>query len=149
MAGNAVNSPEANGAGAQPRCSSIAVPNGRHEARFFADVGRALAIARVASRLVDTPADDVLVDAVAIVAFGKQHARAAGARLPAQRQQSMAWVVSGEPAQLLGDALRKRALWSELRRVARTLTTTRARKVPAPRSGVEADRAADAQRAGT
>jgi hypothetical protein len=82
---------------------------------------RALAFARVSCAQADEPAESVLSGAMALVAFGDARARAAGAVMSAQRQRDMAWVVTSEPAVLATDAQAKRALWSELNRIARQL----------------------------
>lgn len=84
-------------------------------------VERALGFARVACRRIEAAEESGLADARALVAFGDVHARAAGRVLSAQRQQQMAWVVTGEPTALGADPHAKRALWSELKRVARQL----------------------------
>ena len=86
-----------------------------------ADIERALGFARVACRVLDAADEGVLAAAAALVVFGEAQARAVGALLPAQRQRELGWVVAGELAALAGDAVAKRALWSELRRAARAL----------------------------
>jgi hypothetical protein len=88
---------------------------------LLAAVVRALAFARVSCAQADEPAESVLSGAMALVAFGDARARAAGAVMSAQRQRDMAWVVTSEPAVLATDAQAKRALWSELKRIARQL----------------------------
>ena len=84
-------------------------------------VERALAFARVACRRAGAADEAAFSTARALVAFGDAHARAAGRALSAQRQQDIVWVVTGEPAALAADAPAKRALWSELRRLLRSL----------------------------
>ena len=88
---------------------------------LLAAVTRALAFARVASAQASEADESVLSGAMALVAFGEARARAAGASISAQRQREIAWVVTSEPAVLAADAQAKRALWSELKRIARQL----------------------------
>lgn len=89
---------------------------------LLAAVTRALAFARIACAQASEADESVLAGAVALVAFGEARARAAGASISAQRQREIAWVVTAEPAVLAADARAKRALWSELKRIARQLT---------------------------
>jgi hypothetical protein len=84
-------------------------------------VMRAFAFAKVSCTRADAGDEAVLADARALVAFGEARARAAGAMLSAQRQREISWVVTGELAALATDARAKRALWSELKRIARHL----------------------------
>lgn len=88
-------------------------------AALLVAVRRALAFARVACVQASEPDENVLSGAMALVAFGEARARAAGATISAQRQREIAWVVTSEPAALAVDARGKRALWSELKRIAR------------------------------
>lgn len=96
--------------GATPRATAL-----------LAAVTRALAFARVACTQASEPDENVLSGVMALVAFGEARARAAGATISAQRQREIAWVVTSEPAALAADARGKRALWSELKRIARQL----------------------------
>jgi hypothetical protein len=89
--------------------------------RLLGDVRRAFAFARVGCRVEAGPDEDALAAADALVAFGDALARAAGACLPATRQQSIGWVVLAEPGGLARDARAKRAMWSELKRILRNL----------------------------
>ncbi len=115
-----------------PRAAARAMPadaapvlllaaDGSDDHPVLSAVGQALAFARVGS--VCVKADDIAArdDARALVVFGQALARALGARLSAQRQAQIDWVVTSEPAALRGDALAKRALWGELRRIMRRL----------------------------
>ena len=94
-------------------------------AALVAAVKRALAFARVSCTHADVPDERALSDVQALVAFGDARARAAGALLSAQRQREIAWVVTREPAALATDAQGKRALWSELKRIAGQRTNGR------------------------
>ncbi|HKE47415.1 MAG TPA: hypothetical protein VKB52_05085 [Rhodanobacteraceae bacterium] len=87
---------------------------------LVADVGRALKFARVESA-VEAKADARLHDAAGLVVFGDTLAREAGAALPVERQKAVPWVAAGEADALAGNAPAKRALWSELKRMARSL----------------------------
>lgn len=62
-----------------------------------------------------------LAAAHALVMFGDRQVRAAGAVVPAQRQREIGWVVGADLSALAADASAKRALWSELKRMARDL----------------------------
>jgi len=88
---------------------------------LLAAVARTLAFARVTSAKAGADDADALARARALVVFGEAQARAAGAALSAQRQSQIGWVVASGTAQLRGDALAKRALWGELKRVIREL----------------------------
>lgn len=87
--------------------------------RLIADVSRSLAWLRVAARAC-APTDPEVETADVLVAFGDACVRTAGARLPAQRQQAITWIAAPSPEALAGDSAARRALWSELRRLART-----------------------------
>ena len=89
---------------------------------LLAAVTRALAFARVDCVQASEADESVLFGAMALVAFGESRARAAGGLISAQRQREIAWVVTSEPAALAADPRAKRALWSELKRIARQLT---------------------------
>lgn len=107
---------------AAPRVGIVlVVPAAPKPAGLLADVARALRFARFDCTACEAPDEDALHTARAFVLFGEAQVRALGARLPAQRQREVGWVVTGEAAALAGDAQAKRALWSELRRVMRTL----------------------------
>lgn len=90
---------------------------------LLAAVTRTLAFARVTCARASADDANALATATAraLVAFGEAQARAAGAALSAQRQSQIGWVVAAEVARLRGDALGKRALWGELKRVVRLL----------------------------
>lgn len=93
--------------------------------RLLGDVRRALGFGRIDCRSFEASDDNVLDAARALVVFGQAQVRAVGARMPAQRQQAIDWVVAAEPAALAGNAVAKRALWSELRRMLRGLSSAR------------------------
>jgi len=88
---------------------------------LLAAVARTLVFARVTCARANADDADALATTRALVAFGEAQARAAGAALSAQRQSQIGWVVAAEVARLRGDALGKRALWGELKRVVRLL----------------------------
>lgn len=97
-------------------------------ARLLADVVRALRLARIEAVEADPSDTAALAAAAGLVLFGDAPVRAAGAALPAQRQREIGWVATREPEALARDASAKRALWSELRRLARLLGATGARQ---------------------
>jgi len=84
-------------------------------------VERALKFARIAYSTTDVCEESVLTGAAGVVVLGDALARKAGSMVPAQRQQAMGWVFAADPASIARDAQVKRALWSELRRLLRTL----------------------------
>jgi hypothetical protein len=86
-------------------------------------VERALKFARIAYATTDACEESVLTGAAGVVVFGDALARKAGSMVPAQRQQAMGWVFAADPASIAKDAQVKRALWSELRRLLRTLNS--------------------------
>lgn len=90
------------------------------ERSLLADIVRALTSARSACAHAVAPSDAALSDATALVVFGEAGARGVGARLPAQRQREIGWVVTSELAALAAQAPAKRALWSELKRTLRS-----------------------------
>lgn len=81
---------------------------------LLAQVARALAFARIDA----TTASDAarIGDAAGIVAFGASLAR---------EQKSMPWIGAAEPTEIAGNVAAKRALWSELKRLARALAKGR------------------------
>ncbi len=100
----------------------VLVADARSGGRFLADVARALAFAGVGSARICAPDWTALDSAGVVIAFGEVHARAAAALLSAQRQQQVDWIVTGEFAELAGNAQRKRALWTEVKGILRMLS---------------------------
>lgn len=90
-------------------------------AALLKDIARTLAFAQITCARAASTDESAITAAAAIVMFGDGATRAVGALLPAQRQREIGWVVSAEPSQLARDAPAKRALWSELKRMARQL----------------------------
>ncbi|MEO5624623.1 MAG: hypothetical protein ABIQ70_01280 [Dokdonella sp.] len=90
--------------------------------RLLADVTRALRFAGIACKQVDASDESAIGATAGLVMFGDAQARAVGALLPANRQGEIGWVVGAGLAALAVDAHAKRALWSELRRMARGMT---------------------------
>jgi hypothetical protein len=91
---------------------------------LLADVARTLKFAHIACAHAGASEEAAMSAAVGLVMFGDAQARAVGALLPAQRQRELGWVVGAELPVLAGDARAKRALWSELRRMTRSLLGT-------------------------
>ncbi len=85
-----------------------------------------LALRGAGMRNVVTAAD--AVDGIAalrgVLVLGEELARTLGARLPAQRQAAIEWVITAEPSVLAASATAKRALWGEIKRLSRTLHAT-------------------------
>ena len=88
---------------------------------LMTDIVRALGFAHVACARGDANDEALLAATSALVMFGERQVRAAGALVPAQRQREIGWVAAGELDTLAGDGAAKRALWSELKRMAREL----------------------------
>ena len=84
-------------------------------------VERMLKFARVAHATTDRPVESELAGAAGAVVFGDALARKAGSMVSAERQQEMAWVFAADVATVARDGAAKRALWSELKRLVRTL----------------------------
>lgn len=86
---------------------------------LLAQVARALAFARIEAAIA--PGAKRIGDAAGLVVFGSALAREVGAALPTGLQRSIEWVGAAEPAEIAGRTAAKRALWSELKRLARAL----------------------------
>ncbi len=88
---------------------------------LIADVVRALGFAQISCAHGDARDERVLANAHALVMFGGRQVLAAGALVPAQRQREIGWVATAELETLAHEGSAKRALWSELKRMAREL----------------------------
>jgi hypothetical protein len=88
---------------------------------LLANVRRALAFARIDSEVASAVEAGRIGDAKGLVAFGDAFVREAGVALPASRQAGLAWVATDDAAAIAGQPRAKRALWSELKRITRTL----------------------------
>src|SRR5690606_11261932 len=99
------------------RALLVAGDRAHASAPLVADLLRSLAWLRVDAALAK-PADAGVDGADVLVVFGDDSVRAIGARLPAQRQQAVTWVVAPALSVLARDVPARRALWSELRRMA-------------------------------
>jgi hypothetical protein len=88
---------------------------------LLAGVRRALAFARIESDVASAIDEERLGDAKGLVAFGDAFAREVGVGVSASRQASLAWAAAGDAGSIAGQPLAKRALWSELKRLARTI----------------------------
>jgi hypothetical protein len=120
-------------AAATPAAQAKAGAGGRTIVLVLADAGsrwangvvtgveRALKFARIAYATTDACEESALAGAAGVVVFGDALARKAGSMVPAQRQQAMGWVFAADSTSIARDAHAKRALWSELRRLLRTL----------------------------
>lgn len=89
--------------------------------RLLDHLMRTLAALGLDAVQVGVDAVESLGTARGLVVFGESSARGIGARLPAQSQVAMHWVVAAEPAQLRAQAPAKQALWGELKRLAASL----------------------------
>jgi len=88
---------------------------------LLAGVKRALAFARIDGDVVSAIDEQQLGDAKGLVAFGEAFAREVGVGISATRQAALAWVATADAGTIAGQPLAKRALWSELKRLARTV----------------------------
>jgi hypothetical protein len=104
---------------ARRRVALVARGEGGSGRTLVAEVVRALAYARIDAAVVSDGAR--IGEAAGIVVFGAALAREVGASLPAARRQTIAWAGVAEPAEIAGKAAAKRALWGELKRLARSL----------------------------
>lgn len=86
-----------------------------------AGVKRALAFARIDGDVATAIDEQRLGDAKGLVAFGDAFAREAGVQVSATRQAGLAWVSTADADAIAGQPPAKRALWSELKRLARTV----------------------------
>lgn len=103
--------------------------------RLLADVTRALRFARIASAPTHARDESAIGAAVGLVMFGDAQARAVGALLPANRPSEIGWVVGAGLDAIAVDALAKRALWSELRRMTRGIVEFRQRTLAPAAAG--------------
>ena len=104
---------------ARARVALIARAESAPARSLLAQVARALAFARIDAAVASDAAS--AGGAAGFVVFGASLAREIGASLPAERQKAIAWAGAAEPHEIAGSGAAKRALWSELRRVARAL----------------------------
>jgi hypothetical protein len=104
---------------ARTRVALVARVQEGSEAALLAQVQRALAFAGLDGVIGD--AAGVIGEALGLIVFGKALAREVGAALPADRAKHVHWISAADVASIVGNADAKRALWSELRRMIRTL----------------------------
>jgi len=88
---------------------------------LLADIGRSLSLLRLdwAPGVED---DAAVSSAAGFVVLGEDLARRVAAGLPTDRLGACEWIIAGQPADLARGAAAKRALWGELKRLARTLS---------------------------
>lgn len=92
------------------------------DSRLPADLLRCLRMAGLDAAIADAGQVESISAAHGLLILGESLARTLGADMPAQRQNEIAWVVSNEPAVLAQSATAKRALWGEIKRLARAQT---------------------------
>jgi hypothetical protein len=88
---------------------------------FVAGVMRALAFARIDGDVATAIDEHRLRDAKGLIAFGDEFAREAGIQVSAARQTGLAWVATTDADAIARQPAAKRALWSELKRLARSV----------------------------
>lgn len=106
-------------AAAAPGVAFVCAREGRGNLR-----GHVLLALRAAGlRIVEGDAAELAAggDVAGVVVLGEALARSLGAGLPAQRHAGLEWVIAGEPAALARGVAPKRALWGEIKRLARIL----------------------------
>lgn len=106
---------------ARTRVALIARLQERSETALLAQTRCALAFAQIDGVIGDALDARDLSDTLGMVVFGKSLAREVGAALPADRAKVVHWISAADVASIVGNANGKRALWSELRRMIRTL----------------------------
>lgn len=108
--------------GARARVALVARVQEASERSLLSQAQRALAFAEFDSVIGDAAESrDFINDALGLVVFGKSLARDVGAALPADRAKRVHWISAADVASIVGSADAKRALWSELRRMIRSL----------------------------
>jgi hypothetical protein len=93
---------------------------GQQRVKLVDQVERALRSAGLDARRQDGASIKSLADAHAVVVLGAALARSLGAVLPAPRQAALEWVIATDADTLAPDAVGKRALWGEIKRLARS-----------------------------
>ena len=104
---------------ARRRVALVARGEGGSGRMLVAEVARALAYARIDAAVVSDGAR--IGEAAGVVVFGAALAREVEATLPAGRRERLAWAGVAGPGEIAGKAAAKRALWDELKRLARSL----------------------------
>lgn len=89
------------------------------------DIGRGLDRLGVTWSRAATGDADTLITAAAFVVLGEPLARQVAASLPTDRLGACEWVIADPAADLARAAAAKRALWGELKRLARSLAARR------------------------
>ncbi len=89
------------------------------------DIGRGLDRLRVTWSRAGAGDADTLTTAAGFVVLGEPLARQVAASLPTDRLGACEWVITDPAADLARAAVAKRALWGELKRLARSLAARR------------------------
>jgi hypothetical protein len=109
----------ASGSSRRQRVALIARADSAKAHALLAQIARALAFARIDAAI--TPDAASIGDAAGLVVFGAALAREVGATVSADRQKTLEWVGAADLADIGRSVAARRALWSELRRLARAL----------------------------
>ena len=75
---------------------------------------------RICAALATAVHSESIAAAHSLIVLGQSLARSLGAEMPAQRQNEISWIISHEPKVLAQSADAKRALWGEIKRLARS-----------------------------
>ena len=90
------------------------------QSRLLSDLLRSLRMSRLDAALASAEQSESIAAARSLIVLGESLARSLGAEMPAQRQNEIGWIVSHEPTALAQNADAKRALWGEIKRLARS-----------------------------
>lgn len=107
------------GHGGQRAADVVVICAGDSRSRMLGDLLRSLRMSRLDATLSTNASVEAIASARALIVLGEALARSLGAELPAQRQNQISWIVSHEPDALAQSADAKRALWGEIKRLAR------------------------------
>lgn len=105
-----------------PRLAGVVlIADAAGPAHLIEDIGRGLDRLRVTWTRAGADAAEALAAAEGFVVLGEPLARQVAASLPTERLRACEWVIADPAADLARAAGAKRALWGELKRLARSL----------------------------
>ncbi len=112
-------SPNNPGQGAQRGADVLLVCARDSNPRLLVELLRSLRMSRLDAILTMAASAETIARARALIVLGEPLARSLGADMPAQRQNEINWIISHELDALAQSADAKRALWGEIKRLAR------------------------------
>jgi hypothetical protein len=104
-----------------PLASVLLIADAAGPHALIEDIGRGLDRLRLTWSRAATGDADTLITAAGFVVLGEPLARQVAASLPTDRLGACEWVIADPAADLARAAAAKRALWGELKRLARSL----------------------------